>query len=213
MNLLKTVFYYIVSGFFRVFFTLYNRLEVRGIENIPDGRQVIVASNHASNADPLIIGGVFPGRLRYLAKESLFRIPLLGFFVSVLGAIPVAREDSQRAGVVIRIMLALLKEGRSILIFPEGTRSEGGELRRLEAGVAMMSVKSGVPVLPAYIGGSHKACQKGRFIPRPVKITVTFSRPIYPIEGPIGEREKRGRLMEEIESELSAMGRAVAPRD
>jgi 1-acyl-sn-glycerol-3-phosphate acyltransferase len=213
MDLLKTVFYYVVSSFFRVLFVVYNRLEVRGLENIPNGRQVIAASNHASNADPFIIGGAFPGRLRYLAKESLFHIPLLGFLARALGSIPVKRGDSQRAGAVMKLMLTLLKEGENILIFPEGTRSESGELKHLEAGVAMLSVRSGVPVLPVYIGGSHRVCPRGKFIPRPVKLTVTFSRPIYPSEDPIGDREKRSLLMKELEDELSAMRSAAAARD
>ena len=198
MTFLGTAFYYVVKFFFRVLFAIYNRLEVRGVDNIPVGGQVIVASNHASNVDPPLIGGAFPGRLRYLAKESLFHVPLLGFFVRALGAIPVTREDSQRAGTVIKLMLARLKKGESILIFPEGTRSEGGRLKPLEGGVALLSVASGVPVLPVYIGGSHKVCPRGKLIPRPVKLTVTFSSPIFPSGEPIGDREKRGILMKEL---------------
>jgi 1-acyl-sn-glycerol-3-phosphate acyltransferase len=212
MTFLEAAFYYVVKIFFRAFFVIYNRLEIRGVKNIPVGRQVIVASNHASNVDPPLIGGVFPWRLRYLAKESLFHIPLLGFLIRVLGAIPVAREDSQRAGIVIKLMLARLKEGENILIFPEGTRSEGGRLKQLGGGVALLSVASGVPILPVYIGGSHRVCPKGKLIPRPVKLTVTFSSPIFPSEEPIGDREKRGILMKELERALSEMRKGTADK-
>ncbi|MDR3354635.1 MAG: 1-acyl-sn-glycerol-3-phosphate acyltransferase [Synergistaceae bacterium] len=213
MTFIGTVFYYAAKFFFRALFVIYNRLEVRGFDNIPVGRQVIVASNHASNVDPPLIGGVFPGRLRYLAKESLFRVPLLGFFIRVLGAIPVAREDSQRAGAVIKLMLAKLKEGESILIFPEGTRSESGVLKPLEGGVALLSVMSGVPVLPVYVGGSHRVCPAGKSIPRPVKLTITFSRPVFPSEDHIGDREKRGILLKELEGAMSAMREGAASHD
>ncbi|MDR1885448.1 MAG: 1-acyl-sn-glycerol-3-phosphate acyltransferase [Synergistaceae bacterium] len=201
----QNIFYYIVKNFFLVVFTLYNRLEVRGLSNVPRGSAMIVASNHASNIDPPLIGGAYPARLRYLAKESLFRVPVLGFLIRALGAIPVTREDSQRAGAVMKLMLARLRDGESVLIFPEGSRSRDGRLKPLEGGVALLSVKSGVPVLPVFVGGSHGVCPAGKFFPRPVKLTLTFSRPIFPSDEPIGDREKRERLMRELEGELVAM--------
>ncbi|MDR1138118.1 MAG: 1-acyl-sn-glycerol-3-phosphate acyltransferase, partial [Synergistaceae bacterium] len=119
--MIERMFYGLVKRFFRLFFTLYNRLEVRGLENIPQNTPMIVASNHASYIDPPLIGSVFPGRLRYLAKESLFRVPLLGFFIRTLGAVPVTREDSQKAGAVMKSLLSLLKSGDNVLLFPEGS--------------------------------------------------------------------------------------------
>jgi 1-acyl-sn-glycerol-3-phosphate acyltransferase len=207
--MIARVFYYFVKNTFRLFFRLYNRLEVCGLSNVPDGGPMIVASNHASFADPPLIGGVLPIRLRYLAKESLFRFPLLGFFIRTLGAVPVSREDSQKAGAVMKLLLALLKRGESVLLFPEGSRSADGRLKPLEAGVAYLSVKTGVPVLPVYVKGSYEAWPKGRALPRPSKLKLSISRLIYPDTNMPSERERREKLMRSLERELLVMeGRA-----
>jgi 1-acyl-sn-glycerol-3-phosphate acyltransferase len=166
---------------------------------------MIVASNHASFADPPLIGGVLPIRLRFLAKESLFRVPLLGFLIGVLGAVPVTRGDSQRSGAVMKLLLTLLKEGESLLLFPEGARSSDGRLKPLEAGVAYLSVKTGVPVLPVYVRGSFEAWPRGRALPRPSKVELSISRLIYPDPDAPNERERREKLMISLERELLAM--------
>jgi 1-acyl-sn-glycerol-3-phosphate acyltransferase len=190
---------------FRLFFTLYNRLEVRGLDNIPGEFPMIVASNHSSFIDPPLIGGVFPGRLRYLAKDSLFRVPILSFFIGALGAVPVKREDRQRAGAVMKLLLKLITDGDVVLLFPEGSRSQDGRIKPLEAGVAFLSVKTGVPVLPVYISGSFKAWPKGRAFPRPSKLSVSISPLIYPNSDIENERERRDVLLKSLERELLSM--------
>lgn len=202
----RRIFYFIVKSSFYLCFLLYNRLSVRGMSNIPRGVPVVVASNHASNIDPPLIGGIFPGRLRYLAKESLFRNPLLGFLISVLGAVPVTREDSQRAGAVMKLMLGRLEARESILIFPEGTRTKDGRMLPLEGGAAFLAAKSGAPILPVYIDGSYRVCPPGKSLPRPVKLTVTFGAPICPaLEPGISEREKRQRLQDGLQAFYASM--------
>lgn len=200
------IFYFIVKNGFHATFSLYNGLRVVGREHIPD-YPVIVASNHASNIDPPLIGGIFPRRLRYLAKESLFRNPVLGFLISALGAIPVSREDSQRAGAVLKLLLDRLNEGESILLFPEGTRSRDGKLQPLEGGVAFLSVKSGVPILPVYIGGSRDVCPPGSSFPHPARLVVRIAAPISPDDGAKSDREKRELLMTRLGETLSAFAR------
>jgi 1-acyl-sn-glycerol-3-phosphate acyltransferase len=199
------VFYSLVKNMFRGFFALYNRLDVRGLDNVAPGATVIVAANHSSYLDPPLIGSVFPGRLRYLAKESLFRVPLLGFFIRVLGAIPVTREDSQRAGAVMKLLLARLKNSESILLFPEGARSLDGKLQALEGGVAFLSVKTGVPVMPMYVQGALRAWPRGSLFPRPRKLRLFISPPIHPDLNIANEHERRGALMKVLDGELRAM--------
>jgi 1-acyl-sn-glycerol-3-phosphate acyltransferase len=203
--MISRIFYLLVKTLFRFFFTLYNRLEVRGLDNVPRGAAVIVASNHASYVDPPVIGGVFPGRLRYLAKESLFRVPLLGLLIRALGAVPVRREDRQNAGAVMKSLLALLRSGECVLLFPEGSRSPDGRIKPLEAGVALLSVKTGVPVLPVYIGGSFGVWPKGRSFPRPAKLSLAISPPIYPDPAIESERERRNTLLKSLETTLLSM--------
>lgn len=202
----RDFFYFIVKNLFRIIFTVYNRLEVRGRGNISDV-PLIVASNHASNVDPPLIGGVFPRPLRYLAKESLFRNPVLGFLIRNLGAIPVTREDSQRAGAVMKLLLGRLEEGESILVFPEGSRSRDGRLQPLEGGAAFLSVKSGAPVLPVYIGGSFEVCPPGGGFPRPAKLSVTFGRQIDPHAMGESDRERREAVTRALADALSELER------
>lgn len=197
-------FYFLVKNSFRLAFSLYNRLETAGREFIPD-YPVIVASNHASNIDPPLIGGIFPRRLCYLAKDSLFKNPALGFLIASLGAIPVTREDRQRAGVVLKLLLEQLNRGESILLFPEGSRSKDGKLKPLEGGAAFLSVKSGVPILPVCIKGSLGVCPPGSSFPRPGKLRVRFAEPISPDPDVKSDREKRDRLTERLYGVLRAL--------
>ncbi|MDR1915819.1 MAG: 1-acyl-sn-glycerol-3-phosphate acyltransferase [Synergistaceae bacterium] len=203
---IRNIFYHIVKTLFRLLFILYNRLEVRGLDNVPSGVTMIIASNHASNIDPPLIGSVFPGRLRYLAKDSLFRVPLLGFFIKALGAIPVSRQDSQRAGAVMKLLLSRLRSGENILLFPEGTRSRSGELQPLEGGIAFLAIKSGAPILPVFVHGSHLAWPPGKKFPSPAKLILAISHPIFPDEEITDERKRRLALMKSIEDELRALG-------
>lgn len=198
------IFYSLVKNGFYAAFSLYNRLRVTGREHIP-GHPVIVASNHASNIDPPLIGGIFPRRLRYLAKESLFRNPALGFLITSLGAIPVTREDRQRAGVVLKLLLDQLGRGESVLLFPEGSRSKDGGLQPLEGGAAFLSIKSGVPILPVYIRGSHDVCPPGSSFPRPCKLHVRFSAPLFPSPDAGSGRRERDRLTELLNATLLAL--------
>ena len=200
-----SIFYFLAKNSFHAVFSLYNRLQVVGREHIPDC-PVIVASNHVSNIDPPLIGGIFPRRLRYLAKESLFRNPVLGFLIASLGAIPVTREDRQRAGVVLKLLLDQLQQGESILLFPEGSRSKDGKLQPLEGGAAFRSVKSGVPILPVYIRGSRDVCPPGSSFPHPAKLQVRFAAPLSFDPGLKSDREKRDLLMKRLDETLHALG-------
>jgi 1-acyl-sn-glycerol-3-phosphate acyltransferase len=211
--ILNRAFYWIAKNFFRLVFTVYNGLEVRGLEKALRQKQVIVTSNHASYIDPPLIGGVFPSRLRYLAKESLFRNPLLGFLISSLGAIPVKREDSQKAGAVMKLTLAKLAEGESFLIFPEGTRSGDGKLGNLEGGAAFLCVKSGVPLLPVYISGSNEVMPPNKSFPRPKKVTVEFGDPIHPDMTIDGEKRRRAAVTHALNEALHSLETGAGTHD
>ncbi|MDR3255228.1 MAG: 1-acyl-sn-glycerol-3-phosphate acyltransferase [Synergistaceae bacterium] len=201
----RKIFYWITKIFFRIVFTLYNRLEIRGLDKVPRGAVLIVASNHSSYIDPPLLGGLFPGRLKYLAKESLFRNPVFGFLISSLGAMPVTRENSQNAGVVLKLLLKELASGESILIFPEGSRSADGKLKPLEGGAAFLSVKSGAPLQPVYISGSSRVWPPGGSFPRPSKVIVTFGAPIYPDGTADTEKKRREIAMDSLERELHSL--------
>ncbi|MDR1732030.1 MAG: 1-acyl-sn-glycerol-3-phosphate acyltransferase [Synergistaceae bacterium] len=169
-------FYALVQMFFRGIFFLYNRFSIKWVEPLSGDKNVIVACNHCSNLDPLVVGVAFPRRLRYFAKEELFRPLLLGPIIRVLGAVPVSRVDNASAASALKGFFRLLEEGNDVLIFPEGSRSPDGTLQPLEGGVGLIAAHSGASILPVFISGTYRALPPGAFLFRPAKISVTFGK-------------------------------------
>ncbi|MFA7621063.1 MAG: lysophospholipid acyltransferase family protein [Aminobacteriaceae bacterium] len=194
MTLFNRVFYFFVKWFFFISLKVYNRLSIGWTSALPE-RNVIVAANHTSNLDPVIMGAVFPRRLRYLAKEDLFKPFFLGGAIRALGAIPVRKSDSQRAGAALRTFLKLLESGENVLIFPEGGRSTDGELQPLEGGVALIALKSGAPIVPAYISGAFKAMPPGSLWVKPGRLSIVFGEVIDSSKYiPLGNEGRRSLL-------------------
>jgi 1-acyl-sn-glycerol-3-phosphate acyltransferase len=153
------------------------RLEVVSPGLVPASGPVLIVSNHVSLLDPPLVGASARRPLHFMAKEELFRIPLLGRLIRALNARPVRRDGSDMRA--LKAALVLLQEGRALLVFPEGTRGvEGEPLRDGKAGVGMLAVLSGAPVVPVYVSGSGAALPRGRAWPRPVKVRVTFGPPL-----------------------------------
>ena len=177
------LFYWLVRNTFRIILRVYNRCSVRWLEDLDPDERVVVACNHASNLDPLVVGAFFPRRLRYFAKEELFRSWFLGTSIRALGAVPVSRADNASAAGALKGFMKLYREGSDILIFPEGGRSPDGRLQPLEAGVALIAARERAPILPAFIHGSFDAMPTGSHFVRPSRITLTFGRPLrFPAE-------------------------------
>ena len=149
-----TPFYRFAWTFCRIVFTLLWRFKAEGAENLPRTGPVIVASNHLSYLDPVALGIGLPRMVTYLAKKELFEIPVLSFFVRGCGAYPLDREAGGVAAV--RAALRVLKEGRCVGIFPEGTRNRSGAAPE-KGGAAFLAALSGAPVVPAAITGTKDA--------------------------------------------------------
>ena len=191
----RAALYYVVKGLCFSALKVYNRLKISGRELIPDARPVIVAANHASNLDPVVVGCVFPGRLRPLGKVQLFRINRpFTWLMNNLGVIPLDRESGASAAMALKNFLELLKNGESLMIFPEGGRSLDGRLKPLEGGVAVLSVSTGAPIVPPYIAGTFEAMPVGAKSVKRTPISVQFGNPVYPLP-----KEERGTLKEERE--------------
>lgn len=152
------------------------RLEASGIDNIPASGPVLIVANHSSVLDPPLVGGVCPRPLTFLAKAELFRIPGLGGLIRRLGAQPLRREGADPSA--LRTAQRVLAEGRALLVFPEGTRGPEGTLRDAKPGAALLAMHGGVQVVPAYVSGSGRAWPRGRRLPRPAKVRVTFGAPM-----------------------------------
>lgn len=152
------------------------RVEKYGTEHMPRTGPLLIVANHSSFLDPPLVGAMAPRQLTFLAKAELFRVPFLGWLIRKLGAYPVNREGGDMTA--LRTAQRALADDRAVLIFPEGTRGEEGELRPAKPGAALLAVQSGVPVVPAYVRGSGQAWPRGRRLPQPAKVVVTFGPPL-----------------------------------
>jgi len=165
------------------------RLRVEGAENIPTTGGVILAANHVSFADPLILGLAVRRPLYFVAKEELFRHRVFAWLIRSLNAFPVGRE--QRSAAALKKTLALLKAGEPVVIFPEGTRGDGLTFGEPKPGIGLVAKKSGAPVIPVYHQGAEKILPRGTVFPRIHPVVVCFGRPIH---FPAGSREGREAL-------------------
>ena len=169
-------FYKIVYWLARWFFQCFFRLRIYGIEHFSPGAAVIVA-NHASFMDPAVLSISCLEEVSFLAKQSLFKVPLLGFIIRKLNSYPVAQGASDAA--VFRLMIELLGQGKKLLLFPEGRRSSDGQLLPLQRGLSFIVQKAGCRVIPAYIQGTFAAWPRTRKFPKLFgKITVVFGSSI-----------------------------------
>lgn len=182
----RTIFYIVLKVF--------NRLEVIGSENVPEKGGVIVAANHVSYLDPLVIGAALKRRATYIAKQELFKVPLLGIFVKSF-SFPVDRDRPQPS--TIKETVKKLKSGALIVMFPEGSRSVDGSLLDAKRGIGMIATISRSPVVPALIEGTDNALPAGRKILRPSKIRVIFGNPIE-----VKEEEKDKHFQERISKDI-----------
>ena len=162
--------------FFRFVFATYFRWRVIGAENVPHTGGVILAANHASYLDPPVVGAGLKRDINYLARESLFRFPIMGRVLVSWNSVPVDREGGGAKG--LKIILDRLLGGAGIILFPEGTRTYDGRLQPARAGIGLTVVKSEAPVVPVHVFGSYEAYGRQHKFPRPRRITVKYGEPM-----------------------------------
>jgi len=136
-------------------------LKVEGRENVPSGRPVIYMSNHQGNFDILALFAALPGQFRWMAKASLFRIPLFGYAMSRSGYIPIEREDRRKARHSFTEASRRVSSGTSVIVFPEGTRSPDGNLLPFKKGGFLLALHASAPIIPVAITGSREINPKG----------------------------------------------------
>ena len=162
---------------FWVIFRLIFSVEYYGVEHVPDRGPVIIAGNHPSYLDPVLVGLPLRRQIKFMAWDALFRVPLLGLMIRALGAFPVDIGKGKGES-AFREALRVLKEGEVLGIFPEGQRSESGPMGDLKLGVARLAVDTGAQVVPVTIGGAFRAWPKWKLFPKPAKIVVRFHPPL-----------------------------------
>ena len=146
--------------------------EVRGREHVPPEGGVIVAANHVSYWDPLVVGAAVPREAHYLAKQELFAIPVLGFLIGSVNSIPIRRGGADLAGLARAI--DVLKSGGVLLVFPEGSRMKDGELHPARPGLGLMAVQADSPVVPCFVSASNRP---RRWLARRERLRVWFGPP------------------------------------
>ncbi|MGG3470803.1 lysophospholipid acyltransferase family protein [Neobacillus pocheonensis] len=143
------------------------RVQAIGVENIPKEGGVLLCCNHINNFDPIILGIMASRPVHYMAKEEIFRVPVLGGIVRKCNAFPVKRGMSDREA--LRKGLSVLKDGHVLGLFPEGTRSKTGELGKGLAGAGFFALKTDAYVVPCAIIGPYKSLRK---------LKVVYGQPI-----------------------------------
>ena len=154
------------------------KLAVWNEERIGLGRGQILVANHQSWFDIFALGGALRHQFAFVGKRELSRIPVVGAAWEKVGNIAIDRSDQQAAIASLKRAEELLREGRTIIMFPEGTRSPTGELGRFKKGAFVMAIKSQVPVLPVAIAGTRKIMRKGSWQISPGTATVVVGNPI-----------------------------------
>ena len=181
---LVKAFYGVVRGIIFGFAKLFWRLEIVGAEHIPADRPFVIAPVHRSNIDFALVATLTRTRMRYMGKDSLWKIKPLGAIWSVLGAFPVRRGSADREA--LRMSMSIIEHGEPLVLFPEGTRQQGPEVQPLFEGAAYVAARTGVAIVPVGIGGSERAMPKGSKLFRPGKIVLVVGEPLMPpqAEGP-----------------------------
>ncbi|WP_043268487.1 lysophospholipid acyltransferase family protein [Streptomyces sp. CT34] len=171
--------YFLLGPLLRLVF----RPRIEGLEHVPEEGAAIIAGNHLSFADHFVMPAIVPRRVTFLAKAEYFTGPglkgrLTAAFFRGVGQIPVDRSGGHASQAAIASGLAVLRKGRLLGIYPEGTRSHDGRLYKGRTGVASMAIRTGVPVIPCAMIGTFEAQPTGRRLPRAMRITIRFGAPM-----------------------------------
>lgn len=187
------MFYSFARGLLGAIF-LFLGLKSEGLHNLPKKGSVIIASNHISNWDPIMVALVMNRPVHFMAKIELFANPILAWILNHANAFPVKRGTADRAA--IRQALEVLEQGNVLGIFPEGVRNRSGQDMKAQAGVAMLALKSGSPVVPVACVGTRRGLPIGWFSPLKVRIGTPLSLEKY------RGQKLNSALLDEVSSEI-----------
>lgn len=178
------------------------RVRVEGAAEVDAERGYVVMANHASYFDVLAMLAVLPGQYRFVAKRSLFFIPIFGWSLWAGGFIPVDRKDRSRAREIWATAGKRLAAGSSVLFYPEGTRSPDGRIHGFQRGAFLVALHTGAPILPVGISGAHPIMPRHRFSVQPGEIRVHFGSPVE--TGERGVRDKN-ELIRQVRQEVGRL--------
>ena len=187
-------------------FRIFHRLRIRGLRHVPSEGPMLLAPNHVSYYDPPLVGAAFPYLVHSMAWDALFQFPLFGRAIRSFGAFPVKLNTADKGA--IAQSLRVLRGGACLTIFPEGGRSETGELAEYEPGAARLALQTGATVIPVTITGGFDIWPRTNKLPRlfrPITIKYHAPIPVTPVHG-------REALQEALPTLIAAMRRPVERR-
>ena len=173
------------------------KLHVHHLERLRADQSVVIVANHASMADILVLFAGLPVQLRFMAKRSVFRVPFLGWAIAAAGFIPVDRGSSRRGGEAVDAALKRLHGGRSVVVFPEETRSRDGSLLPFKKGAALLAVRAGLPMVPVGIVGTSRVLPRGTLEASPGRVVLNVGDPIPTAGHTVSDRAALTRLARE----------------
>jgi 1-acyl-sn-glycerol-3-phosphate acyltransferase len=175
------------------------RVKTVGLEQLDASRTYVFMSNHVSNIDPPLLLPRIPGRTSVMAKQELFRVPILGKAMRMASLVPVNRGDRDAGISAVRAATEVVRRGIHMTIYVEGHRSFDGKLLPFKKGPFYLAEECHMPVVPITISGTHYVMPKGRFAIKPGTVTLTFHEPIQP-----EEFGTRGELMEKVRAAINS---------
>lgn len=187
------IFYWFIRALVVVICRSYLRLRVIGLENVPKSGAFVFAPTHRSTIDIPVASAATRRRMRFMGKDSIWKVKPIGKIMSALGAFPVTRGSADLEA--LKRCIAVLQSGEPLVMFPEGTRHYGPEVQPLFDGAAYVALKTGVPIVPAGISGTEDVMRSGSKAIRFKKCRMVIGKPI-PAVVPGGGRATRDQIAE-----------------
>jgi 1-acyl-sn-glycerol-3-phosphate acyltransferase len=176
----KHLWYEFLRFVFRVTAVVVFQIRVFGRENVPKRGGALVVSNHQSHLDPILVGLACDRRLNFVARDTLFGFAPFRWLIYSLDAIPIDREGIGLGG--LKESLRRLKDGEMLVIFPEGTRTQSGNVGELKPGFLALARRAKVPLLPVAVDGAYDSWPRRNLLPQPAMIYVCLGQPLDPEE-------------------------------
>jgi 1-acyl-sn-glycerol-3-phosphate acyltransferase len=159
-------------------FSIFARIHVYGTENVRADKNYVYMANHSSLIDIPALFAYLPYQFRIMAKKELFYVPFMGWHLWTAGNFPIDRSDPRKTAKSLRGVIEGVRAGKSLAVFPEGTRTPDGQLQEFKQGAFKIAVRAGVPIVPVSIRGTFKLLPKTTLAPRPGRVDVIIGKPI-----------------------------------
>lgn len=172
LETIKFIYYHFCCFLVRIFSFFFCPVRVLGLENLPKAGGFLLASNHQSHLDPALIPSFISRRLKFIARDSLFRIPVVGPIIRFGGGIPIKRGKADKGA--LGQAIKALEEGYGVLIFPQGTRNG----IKIQAGVGFLTIQTGKPVIPLFIDGTDRVLPRAARFPKRGRVRIIIGKPV-----------------------------------